>query len=814
MLATALVAGALVLPDGWHPASTRSAETAVVASKLRGGLAEMLALGFQPDPRLEDLVPGFRPGEFVVYAVVDGPANRYAAEVAAAGARVRWAFRSVDAVSAVAPRDAVLALAARPWVRALYPVRSARLDDAEEVSGTITRGDPPKVHPIRVRAGSRSISIDLSVVPPTAPHFDVNPTDFIEALLVDPKGRTVQARPNSLAGISFRYGENTPLRAGTWALQIWYRSANLPTAPITFVYRGTVNVTGESVAREPAAKVQEGCAGRRHAGTWQRHPNLKRRGTTDIGAPALWADGITGRGVRVAVLDTGVDASHVDLDDQDWERWGAPACSPKVIADALFLAGRRLDGQGNIDTGGHGTHVAGELAGTAEGATDEQRGAYPGVAPEASIIAGRIALDITALSDDMLAAAEWSVIDQRADVVSLSFGIDVRYGVLTDRNDPQAAGFEALATSPAWGYPSIQVAAGNAGDLFSTIGAPATAPHVNAIAAAVKDWDLVLREGEAREDGSAKPVGAEDAKGRVHPSVAAFSSRGPSQDLFFAPDFAAPGHYIVAARSNQTSEEPNGYESFSGTSMATPHASGAAALLIDGYRRRFGTSGAFGNRPPFWLVAAAVSNTAGTPAPRPAFAGGMLRKVSYGTGADGLFLMYGGGASRESGTTLIRPVGPLVEGAGRVNIPAALAALTEGLVIYTAGDPAAPKWYELQPSIQAGTAKPGEAVRRRLVLHPAAGGRFAVRFRAARGVPSVNTGAIAPSWWRFPRSVEVNGGDAGVEAVLSVPKGTAPGIYTGYLLADVVDRQEGSRFKLRLPAMAAVEVVDFDRAAG
>lgn len=479
----------------------------------------------------------------------------------------------------------------------------------------------------------------------------------------------------------------------------------------------------------------------------------------------------------------------------------------------MFTGGLVVPGQGTWDTNTHGTHVAGEAAGTAEGSTDAEKGAYPGVAPEASIIAGRIAIDVTALTDDMLAAAEWAVIDQKADVVNLSFGIDVRYGVLTDQYDPQSAGFEALAINPSWGYPSIMTSAGNAGDRFSTIGVPSAALHLNTIAATVKDWDAGLGAGETTESGGDAARGVKDALGLIHPSVAQFSSRGPTQDLYFAPDLSAPGGSIVAAYSNQNTDgSRNGYASFSGTSMASPHAAGAAALLVDAYRQRFGTKGPFGNRPPFWVIAAALGNTAGTTAARPAFgAASPGKRVSYaGVGPDALFQLFGSDASRENRQKAAIPVGSLVEGAGRVNIPAAWSALTEGVLIHTIASVAgAPTFYDLQASIQGNTVKPRESLTRTLHLRPATGHLYELTLAAASGVPSVNAKAIPPSWWTLPATTFVSGASGSdVDARITVPAETTPGPYTGYLLARVRDTVTGEMWRLRLPAMVVVEVTD------
>ncbi len=798
-----------------------SAQPGADMRKLRGGLRQMLELGFQPDQRLAYLVSDFRHGDFVVYVVTEGRSSRHVRDVAATGARVRWALRSVNAVSAVASRRELLDLASKPWVRALYPVLSGRIDDTNtSISGTITRGDAPAVHDIPVASGSRSITIDLLVAPPGQPHLDANALDFLEVALVDPNGRTVMDRPNFLGQIAFKYGEPDALQTGTWKLVAYYRQANFPTVPVSYTYSGSATVSATEVARDEAAVIPaEGCSANTDANAWKKNANLKKRGVTDLGAPVLWDRGIRGRGVRVAVLDTGTDASHIDLDDQDFEHWSEAGCAPKVIANALFLGGQKLSGQGIYDLGGHGTHVTGEISGTAEGTDAATRGTYPGVAPETSIIAGRIAIDVTALTDDMLAAGEWAVIDQQADVLNLSFGIDVRYGVLTDRYDPQSLGFEALATNPAWGHPSIMVSAGNSGDRFFTIGAPAVAPHVNTIAASVKDWDLAIGANETREDQSSPAANSGRAKkdrvGRVLPAIANFSSRGPTQDLLFAPDFAAPGRYIVATKSNLTDPDvQNGYASFSGTSMAAPHAAGSAALLVDGYRRAFGTSGAFGNRPPFWIIAAAMSNTAFTPAPRPAFAGGKLAKVAYPAELPGVpYQLRAEVGARENTGSDPRSVGSLVEGAGRVNVVAALDALTQGVLVYTAGNPTKPAEYELQPNLQLGTAKPTQTVVRTLRLDPQTSHAYSVSFRAVSGTPSINARAIPPSWWTLPDARTIAGTED-AQIGLTVPAGTLAGLYTGYVYADIRDETNGRRFTARLPALVSVEVIDLSALEG
>lgn len=242
-----------------------------------------------------------------------------------------------------------------------------------------------------------------------------------------------------------------------------------------------------------------------------------------IGAPAAWAAGYTGAGVTVAVLDTGVDQTHPDLADRE-------------VAEANF-AGTPDD----QDHFGHGTHVASIVAGTGA----KSGGRYRGVADGASILDVKV-LDDTGSGQEswIIAGMQWAV-DHGADIANLSLG-----GQDTPELDPlEQAVDELSATSDTL----FVVAAGNS-YRDGTIGSPGSAD-------------------------AALTVGAVDDED----NLADFSSRGPRVgDGAIKPDVTAPGVDIVAAlHSDGTIGAPvePGYTSLSGTSMATPHVSGAAALL-------------------------------------------------------------------------------------------------------------------------------------------------------------------------------------------------------------------------------------------
>uniref|UniRef100_UPI002F90DAD7 S8 family serine peptidase n=1 Tax=Streptomyces anthocyanicus TaxID=68174 RepID=UPI002F90DAD7 len=244
--------------------------------------------------------------------------------------------------------------------------------------------------------------------------------------------------------------------------------------------------------------------------------------TAQIGAPTVWASGDTGQGVDIAVLDTGVDAQHPDLAD-------------RIVTSANFT-----EGGSATDGNGHGTHVASTLAGT--GAASDGR--EKGVAPGARLHVGKV------LSDDgegqtswILAGMEWAACDQHAKIISMSLG-----GAPTDGTDPLSTAVDRLSEETG---ALFTVAAGNSGPDGFTVGAPGVAD-------------------------SALTVGAVDGSD----VLADFSSRGPRPgDRGVKPDLTAPGVDILAARSQYAPEGTGLYQTLSGTSMATPHVAGAAALL-------------------------------------------------------------------------------------------------------------------------------------------------------------------------------------------------------------------------------------------
>ncbi|MEV5386320.1 S8 family peptidase [Streptomyces sp. NPDC052721] len=247
------------------------------------------------------------------------------------------------------------------------------------------------------------------------------------------------------------------------------------------------------------------------------------RSVAQIGAPTAWAAGYDGAGVKVAVLDTGVDATHPDL-------------KARIDEERNFS-----DTADMVDRVGHGTHVASIIAGSGAGSG----GKYEGVAPGARLLVGKVLGDSGSGDESgIIAGMQWAV-QQGAKVVNMSLG-----GEDTPDTDPIEQAVNDLSASS---HTLFVIAAGNDGPGQGTIGSPGTAA-------------------------SALTVGAVDRDD----STAEFSSRGPTAEGTLKPDITAPGVGIVAAKAAEGylgDPAATGYVSMSGTSMATPHVAGSAAIL-------------------------------------------------------------------------------------------------------------------------------------------------------------------------------------------------------------------------------------------
>lgn len=271
------------------------------------------------------------------------------------------------------------------------------------------------------------------------------------------------------------------------------------------------------------------------------------RAFMDVAAPSvladnLWKRSLTGKGVTVAVVDTGIFA-HPDF-----------TVPENRIAAFVDLVNNRKD---PYDDNGHGTHVAGIVAGNGS----RSNGLYQGIAPAARLVGVKV-LDAygSGVLSNVIRGIQWCVRQkERLDirVINLSLGAPAQDSF---RDDPLCQAVQA-----AWQRGIVVcVAAGNDGPAAGTIATPGIHPRVIT-------------------------VGASDDRGnanRLDDTVAQFSSRGPTIDGYHKPDLLAPGVAITAPAARRSilslaqGSSRRDYTTLSGTSMATPVCAGVVALLL------------------------------------------------------------------------------------------------------------------------------------------------------------------------------------------------------------------------------------------
>jgi len=260
-------------------------------------------------------------------------------------------------------------------------------------------------------------------------------------------------------------------------------------------------------------------------------------GLEQVNAPDVWREFDTrGEGAKVAVLDTGVDADHPDIDlfTRDANDPTYPGGWAEIGDDGNPVAGSEP-----FDSDRHGTHVSGTVSG------GDASGEFIGVAPNVDLMHGLVLNGGRGSYATIVGGMEWAV-EENADVISMSLGgSGYSEAYIEPIQNAQDAGTIVVAAS------------GNDGE--GTSGSPANVWDVTAVGATDSNEQVTSF-----------------SSGETINTASAWGSSAPSYwpDSYIVPDVSAPGQ-------NVKSSVPGGsYDEFPGTSMATPHVSGVVALMV------------------------------------------------------------------------------------------------------------------------------------------------------------------------------------------------------------------------------------------
>lgn len=312
---------------------------------------------------------------------------------------------------------------------------------------------------------------------------------------------------------------------------------------------------------------------------------LTNRSAATLHAPAAWHGYRSlGQDIHWAVLDTGIRADHPHFEQESnvasvWD------CTP-FAPDPVENVGRTATGAG-VDHHGHGTHVAGVIAGRFPGSgSTPGEGEPSGLAPKTRLHSYKV------LDDDGRGRDSWIIkaiqhieeTNRRSGAlaihgVNLSLGGDFDHEVYACGHSPLCKELRRL-----WRQGVVVViAAGNLGSL--TVESAGRRVRLN----------LDLSIGDPANLEEAISVGSVHKTEAKLYGVSYFSSRGPTADGRYKPDVVAPGERILSARASFRGDiEPSArrlgahYVEMSGTSMAAPHVSGLAAAFLSQRRGYIG----------------------------------------------------------------------------------------------------------------------------------------------------------------------------------------------------------------------------------
>ncbi|CAN5704136.1 hypothetical protein BH24CHL8_BH24CHL8_05140 [soil metagenome] len=310
-------------------------------------------------------------------------------------------------------------------------------------------------------------------------------------------------------------------------------------------------------------------------------------------------DGYTGRGVDIAVIDTGIDGGHEDTDNL------VEFCDTTAAATGSASEVVCIGRTGAFDDEGHGSHVSGTIAGSgdASGGIDDTHSTI-GVAPEArlhvySANVGPVllAFQILAAYDDMIQKKQAAIAAGQPGVVATSNSFGGGDGANYSPDDPQN-----IMHKLAYDVGIISVyAAGNSGPEHNTLSDSCIDPWVVCVGATTKPDSVVQfsSRGRPSEPADTNRDGIVGGEGDIAPDN---HDRKLGQRLgigLYRPTLVAPGVNINSISANAAGcregvgTDTGCYEPLNGTSMATPHVSGAIGVIVQAYRAANGLPGSW-----------------------------------------------------------------------------------------------------------------------------------------------------------------------------------------------------------------------------
>jgi serine protease AprX len=345
--------------------------------------------------------------------------------------------------------------------------------------------------------------------------------------------------------------------------------------------------------------------------------------------------GLSGEGEIVAVCDTGLDSGdlstlHADFDGRVVVLKSYPV-SASAVAWEVTNSGHD-DGPADLDSG-HGTHVAGSVLGSGRPLRNGARGAVRGMAPKARLVFQ--AVEQLSVTPRQSGYAMTGLPDDVTEIFRFAY----RHGARIHNNSWESEGpgsYDAACRQLdrfVWRHKDfvVVVAAGNGGTDSGgrgsrgdgrinpmSVAPPGTAKNCLTVGASESLRPRFRNQTYGRRWGNdyPRPPIRDDRLADDPDSVAAFSARGPTKDGRIKPDVVAPGTLILSTRSAwatapdpdepRHAADPRHYAYMTGTSMATPIASGCVALLREALRTRHGFAAPSAALLKAWLIAGCV----------------------------------------------------------------------------------------------------------------------------------------------------------------------------------------------------------------